>query len=138
MSTVVLSMAGPEHRITAMNAACRAMLGRSGVTLQVLERRVAAMGQLRAVLNELLIAEADLAKVLQRAAAFAARTPELRAATLALAVLDPVGGTLQYATCGHPPPMIVAADGSRSVVLDGTGTGPPGSCCPPAGAGRFR
>jgi len=285
MSTVVLSMTGPEHRITAMNAACRAMLGRSGVigmplreavpeiagqqifelldrvyrtgeaeagrawraqvdlgcegvqevygnftaaplraadgaitgvlvtwadvTLQVIERRVAreqaaqaelrsevargfvaelqeallptalpvlprariaarylvagqdqeaggdwfdavtlangsvvlivgdlvghgvtasaAMGQLRAVLNELLTAEADLAKVLQRADAFAARTPELRAATLALAVLDPVGGTLQYTTCGHPPPMIVAADGSRSVFLDGTGTGPLGT-----------
>ncbi len=31
MSTMVLSMAGPEHRITAMNAACRALLGRSGV-----------------------------------------------------------------------------------------------------------
>jgi len=285
MSTVVLSMTGPEHRITAMNAACRAMLGRSGVigmplreavpeiagqqifelldrvyrtgeaeagrawraqvdlgcegvqevygnftaaplraadgaitgvlvtwadvTLQVIERRVAreqaaqaelrsevargfvaelqeallptalpvlprariaarylvagqdqeaggdwfdavtlangsvvlivgdlvghgvtasaAMGQLRAVLDELLTAEADLAKVLQRADAFAARTPELRAATLALAVLDPVGGTLQYTTCGHPPPMIVAADGSRSVFLDGTGTGPLGT-----------
>ena len=31
MSTLVLSMSGPQHRITAMNAACRAMLGRSGV-----------------------------------------------------------------------------------------------------------
>ncbi|MGC1282544.1 MAG: PAS domain-containing protein, partial [Streptosporangiaceae bacterium] len=31
MSTVVLSMTGPEHRITAMNAACRALLGRSGL-----------------------------------------------------------------------------------------------------------
>jgi serine phosphatase RsbU (regulator of sigma subunit)/anti-sigma regulatory factor (Ser/Thr protein kinase)/anti-anti-sigma regulatory factor len=87
----------------------------------------AAMGQLRAVLNELLIAEADLAKVLERADAFAARTPALRAATLALAVLDPVGGTLRYTTCGHPPPLIVAADGSQSMFLDGTGTGPLGT-----------
>ena len=86
----------------------------------------AAMGQLRAVLNELLIAEPDLAKVLERADAFAARTPALRAATLALAVLDPGSGTLRYTTCGHPPPLIVAADGSRSVLLDGTGTGPLG------------
>jgi serine phosphatase RsbU (regulator of sigma subunit)/anti-sigma regulatory factor (Ser/Thr protein kinase)/ABC-type transporter Mla MlaB component len=285
MSTVVLSMAGPEHRIVAMNAACRALLGRSGligmplrealpdvagqqifelldrvyrsgepqsgrawraqvdlgpegvqevygdftaaplraadggiagvlvtgldVTLQVLERRVAqeqaaeaeqqyaaargfvaelqeallptalpvlprariaarylvagqdqaaggdwfdavtlasgsvvlavgdlvghgvaasaAMGQLRAVLNELLIAEPDLAEVLRRADAFAARTPALRAATLALAVLDPASGALRYTTCGHPPPLIVAADGSRSAFLDGTGTGPLGT-----------
>ena len=47
------------------------------------------MGQLRAVLAELLIAEPDLAQVLERADAFAARNPALRAATLALAVLDP-------------------------------------------------
>ncbi len=87
----------------------------------------AAMGQLRAVLNELLIAEADLARVLERADAFAARTPALRAATLALAVLDPVSGTLRYTTCGHPPPLIVNADGSQSVFLDGTGTGPLGT-----------
>jgi serine phosphatase RsbU (regulator of sigma subunit)/anti-sigma regulatory factor (Ser/Thr protein kinase)/ABC-type transporter Mla MlaB component len=92
----------------------------------------AAMGQLRAVLNELLIAEPDLAEVLRRADAFAARTPALRAATLALAVLDPASGTLRYTTCGHPPPLIVAADGSRSVFLDGTGTGPLGTGSPPA------
>ncbi len=91
----------------------------------------AAMGQLRAVLNELLIAEPDLTKVLERADAFAARTPALRAATLALAVLDPAGGTLRYTTCGHPPPLIVAADGSRSAFLDGTGTGPLGTGSPP-------
>jgi serine phosphatase RsbU (regulator of sigma subunit)/anti-sigma regulatory factor (Ser/Thr protein kinase)/ABC-type transporter Mla MlaB component len=87
----------------------------------------AAMGQLRAVLNELLISEPDLTKVLQRADAFAARMPALRAATLALAVLDPANGTLQYTTCGHPSPLIVAADGSRSAFLDGTGTGPLGT-----------
>ena len=52
----------------------------------------AAMGQLRAVLTELLAAEANLGTVLERADAFAARTPALRAATLALAVLDPAGG----------------------------------------------
>jgi serine phosphatase RsbU (regulator of sigma subunit) len=55
----------------------------------------AAMGQLRAVLNELLIAEADLMNVLERADGFAARTPALRAATLAMAVLDPGDGTLR-------------------------------------------
>jgi len=72
----------------------------------------AAMGQLRAVLNELLLAERGLDVVLERIDAFAARTPALRAATLALAVLDPAEGGLEYATCGHPPPLVVT--GSRS------------------------
>ena len=49
----------------------------------------AAMGQLRAVLTEHLATETDLGRILARADAFAVRTPALRAATLALAVLEP-------------------------------------------------
>jgi anti-sigma regulatory factor (Ser/Thr protein kinase)/anti-anti-sigma regulatory factor len=86
----------------------------------------AAMGQLRAVLTELLAAEADLGRVLERTDAFAARTPALRAATLALAVLDPAGGVLRYTTCGHPPPLVIGIDGAARY-LEGTGTGPLGT-----------
>ena len=90
----------------------------------------AAMGQLRAVLTELLAAEADLGRVLERADAFAARTPDLRAATLALAVLDPASGKLRYTTCGHPPPLVIGIDGAARY-LEGTGTGPLGTGSPP-------
>ena len=86
----------------------------------------AAMGQLRAVLAELLAAEGDLGHVLRRADAFAARMPALSTATLALAVLDPAGGTLRYATCGHPPPLVIGIDGEARY-LEGTGTGPLGT-----------
>ena len=86
----------------------------------------AAMGQLRAVLAELLAAEKDLEEVLQRTDAFAARMPTLRAATLALAVLDPAAGTLRYTTCGHPPPLVIGADGTARY-LAGTRTGPLGT-----------
>jgi len=72
----------------------------------------AAMGQLRAVLAELLAASTDVPGVLARADAFAARNPELQAASLAIAALDPASGSLRYATCGCPPPLILAADGT--------------------------
>jgi anti-anti-sigma factor len=85
-----------------------------------------AMGQFRAVLNELLTSEPHLDSVLARADAFAGRVPALQAATLALAELDPARGTLRYATYGHPPPLIIGADGS-SRYLPGTATGPLGN-----------
>jgi anti-sigma regulatory factor (Ser/Thr protein kinase)/anti-anti-sigma regulatory factor len=90
----------------------------------------AAMGQLRAVLAELLAAEDDLGNVLRRADVFAARMPSLRAATLALVVLDPAAGTLRYTTCGHPPPLVISLDG-KARYLKGTGTGPLGTGSPP-------
>jgi serine phosphatase RsbU (regulator of sigma subunit)/anti-sigma regulatory factor (Ser/Thr protein kinase)/anti-anti-sigma regulatory factor len=90
----------------------------------------AAMGQLRAVLAELLATEADLGQILERADAFAARTTALRAATLALAVLDPTGGKLRYTACGHPPPLVIGVDGATRY-LEGTGTGPLGTGSPP-------
>jgi anti-anti-sigma factor len=90
----------------------------------------AAMGQLRAVLAELLAAEDDLGQVLRRTDAFAARMPSLRAATLVLVVLDPAAGTLRYTTCGHPPPLVIGVDG-KARYLEGTGTGPLGTGSPP-------
>jgi anti-sigma regulatory factor (Ser/Thr protein kinase)/anti-anti-sigma regulatory factor len=86
----------------------------------------AAMGQLRAVLAELLAAEKELSHALERADTFAARMPALRAATLALVVLDPAGGSLRYTTCGHPPPLVIGTDGTTRY-LAGTGTGPLGT-----------
>jgi anti-sigma regulatory factor (Ser/Thr protein kinase)/anti-anti-sigma regulatory factor len=86
----------------------------------------AAAVQLRAVLNELLTSVPDAAAVLARVDTFAARTPALIAAALAVAVLDPRSGTLRYAVCGYPAPLVVAA-GESARFLDGR--------CGPLGTG---
>jgi len=89
-----------------------------------------AAGQLRAVLSDLLATVPDLAEALAHADGFAARTPALTAATVAVAVLDPASGTLWHAVCGHPAPLVIAPggrarflDGDRSCPL-GTGSAP--------------
>ena len=86
----------------------------------------AAMGQLRAVLADALATGADPLVALARADAFAARTPLLRATTVALVVLDPVSGALRHVSCGQPPPLVVGTDGTTRF-LDGPGTGPLGT-----------
>ena len=87
---------------------------------------IARMGQLRAVLSEVLTAEHDLAAAVARADRFAAAAPGLRGSTLGLAVLSPASGTLRYATCGQPAPVIAGADG-RSRCLPPTHAGPLGT-----------
>jgi serine phosphatase RsbU (regulator of sigma subunit)/anti-sigma regulatory factor (Ser/Thr protein kinase)/anti-anti-sigma regulatory factor len=86
----------------------------------------AAMGQLRAVLEELLRSETDLEAVLERLDAYAAHSPSMRAATVAVVVLDPETGQAVYARCGHPAPLVVREDGSVRL-LDGAAGGPLGS-----------
>ena len=86
----------------------------------------AAMGQLRAVLADALATDDDPLVALTRADAFAARTPLLRATTLAMVVLDPATGALHHASCGQPPPLVVGPDGATRF-LSGTGTGPLGT-----------
>lgn len=96
---------------------------------------IAGMGQLRAVLTEVLTAEHDLAAAVARADRFAAAAPGLRGSTLVLAVLSPASGTLQYATCAQPAPVIAGTDG-RSRCLPPTHAGPlgTGAAQPPASA----
>ncbi len=71
------------------------------------------MSQLRAVLLELLTSGADLVHVLARLGRFVARVPGGHGATVCVVALDQVTGTFEYATCGHPPPLVVARGPTR-------------------------
>ncbi|MGY1617407.1 SpoIIE family protein phosphatase [Geodermatophilus sp. SYSU D00691] len=86
----------------------------------------AAMGQLRAVLRELLHASTDLDAALSRLDAFAAGSPAARAATVCLVLLDQPTGGLRYATMGHPPPLVAGGPGGGRY-LPPTGSGPLGT-----------
>lgn len=85
----------------------------------------AAMGQLRAVLKQQLLANVDLLDALVQVDAYAATDTNTRAATLAVVVLEPASGRVRYSLCGHPPPLVLREDG-RAEFLPRTMTGPLG------------
>ncbi|WP_327138774.1 SpoIIE family protein phosphatase [Nocardia sp. NBC_01327] len=70
------------------------------------------MGQLRSACRALLLEYSDPARVLAGLDRFAALLPGARCTTVFCAVLDPIGGELVYSSAGHPPPILVSADGS--------------------------
>nr|WP_296073924.1 SpoIIE family protein phosphatase [uncultured Actinoplanes sp.] len=84
------------------------------------------MGQLRAVLQDRLDDGAGILEALGAADRMAARVPAAHAATVCMVLLDPVSGTAAYCTAGHPPPLVVSADGSTKF-LDSTGGAPLGT-----------
>ena len=85
----------------------------------------AIMGQLRAVLHERLAGGADAPQALAVLDRFARNLPEAQAATACVMHLDADSGRLTYCTAGHPPPLVLEADG-RSRYLPGTGGRPLG------------
>jgi anti-anti-sigma factor len=83
-------------------------------------RASAVMGQLRAVLMELLLSGSAIHEVLARLDRFVTRVPGAEATTLCVAVLDPADGRLDYVCSGHPPPLVLAADGEAGYLPAGT------------------
>lgn len=84
------------------------------------------MGRLRTVLAERLRSGAGLDGSMAALDAFASGTEGARAATVNVAVLEPATGQMSYVTAGHPPPLVVSADGSCRR-LPTTGGGPLGT-----------
>jgi anti-anti-sigma factor len=85
----------------------------------------AAMGQLRSALRAYALEGRSPARVLQLLSRYADGVAGARGATLVYAVVDPGAREVRYAAAGHPPPLLLAANGrtrfleeARGVPLD--------------------
>ena len=77
------------------------------------------MGQLRSACRALLLEHPSPAAALAGLDRFAERLPDAPCTTAFCAVLDPSTGELIYSSAGHPPPVLVEADGTVRMLSDG-------------------
>ncbi len=77
------------------------------------------MGQVRSACRALLFDNPSPGAALKRLDRFAARLPGAQCTTAFCAVLNPGTGELVYSSAGHPPPILVDADGTTRMLNDG-------------------
>lgn len=86
----------------------------------------AAMAQLRTAVRMQILAGRGVADTLREVDAFVGHVPGGRYATLCVGRLDTATGAFEYCTAGHPPPLLVTAEGQHRFV-ETSGDGPLGS-----------
>jgi GAF domain-containing protein/anti-sigma regulatory factor (Ser/Thr protein kinase) len=77
------------------------------------------MGQLRSACRALLLERPSPRVALAGLDRFAARLPGARCTTAVCAVLNPETGELVYSSAGHPPAIVMHADGTIQILEDG-------------------
>ncbi len=77
------------------------------------------MGQLRSACRALLLEYPSPRAALAGLDRFAARLPGAQCTTAVCAVLNPDTGELVYSSAGHPPPILIRADGTTQLLEDG-------------------
>jgi serine phosphatase RsbU (regulator of sigma subunit)/anti-sigma regulatory factor (Ser/Thr protein kinase) len=77
------------------------------------------MGQVRSACRALLFENPSPAAALAGLDRFASRLRGAECTTAICAVLNPVTGELVYSSAGHPPPILVHADGTTRILNDG-------------------
>ena len=79
----------------------------------------AVMGHLRSAVRVLSGALTEPAALMRALTAEVASIPNAIGATMAYGVVDPGAGSMHYVLAGHPPPLLLPADGGARL-LDGT------------------
>lgn len=79
----------------------------------------AVMGQLRSAARTLSLGRAEPGEALRQLDGFTALLDGRPLATVVQGRLDPADGALRYACAGHPPPLLLRADGAAEYLDDG-------------------
>ena len=85
----------------------------------------ATMGQMRSALRAILMEADECGAMAERLNRFALGLGDCVLTTIVLAVFEPGTGRLRYTNAGHPPPLLVTADGEARF-LDGAPSPPMG------------